>query len=129
MRRLARTLATFAVAATLTLPAGRADAAIMRCPEWEHLFARRNLPVQTFSYLAWRESRCTANVISTTNDYGGLQLNAVIWQDMAQRPWLWGDTARRCRAPSPSAALRIRRNVCVAAQLYRIAGLTPWGIR
>jgi hypothetical protein len=29
-----------------------------RCPQWERHFAEFGLPVETFSYIAWRESRC-----------------------------------------------------------------------
>ena len=29
-----------------------------RCPMWEQLFAEYGLPVDVFSYIAWRESRC-----------------------------------------------------------------------
>jgi len=35
----------------------------MYCKQWEHLFADYQLPVKVFSYIAWRESRCQANVI------------------------------------------------------------------
>lgn len=35
----------------------------MYCKDWEHLFADYQLPVKVFSYIAWRESRCQADVI------------------------------------------------------------------
>lgn len=35
----------------------------MYCKQWESLFAQYQLPVKVFSYIAWRESRCQANVI------------------------------------------------------------------
>lgn len=124
-----RTIATLLLASSLAYatPAA-AHHTSGRCPQYHALFARHGLPVDTFSYLAWRESRCIPGLISTTNDYGLLQLNGITWRDMAQRPHLWGDTARRCKAPWPSAALQTTRNVCVAAQLYRISGLSPWGL-
>lgn len=35
----------------------------MYCTQWEHLFKEHQLPVKVFSYIAWRESRCQADVI------------------------------------------------------------------
>ncbi len=125
MRRL---IATVLLASSIAFASPAEAHHTGRCPQWERLFARHGLPVDTFSYLAWRESRCIPGLISSTNDYGLLQLNAITWRDMAQRPHLWGDTARRCKAPWPSAALKTSRNVCVAAQLYRISGTSPWGL-
>jgi hypothetical protein len=53
-----------------------------RCPQWEDEFAAFGLPVQTFSYLAWREARCsplshnrTLNK-NKTQDRGLLQINS-----------------------------------------------------
>jgi len=37
-----------------------------RCPMWEPLFAEYGLPVDVFSYIAWRESRCNANAQNAT---------------------------------------------------------------
>jgi hypothetical protein len=34
-----------------------------RCPQWEPLMRKHNLPVKTFSYLAWRESRCIPKAV------------------------------------------------------------------
>jgi hypothetical protein len=43
----------------------------MRCPEWHPLFRKYGLPVQVFSYIAWRESRCRPNAINATwNKHG-----------------------------------------------------------
>jgi len=42
-----------------------------RCPQWEPLFAKYGLPVETFSYIAWRESRCRRVAINATWDKAG----------------------------------------------------------
>jgi len=42
-----------------------------RCPQYEALFAKYNLPVQIFSYIAWRESRCNPNGINAKWDANG----------------------------------------------------------
>ena len=46
-----------------------------RCPKFEHKFAEYNLPVETFSYIAWRESRCNPKAVNAKWDAKG----NVIW--------------------------------------------------
>lgn len=36
----------------------------MRCPRWEAKFREFGLPVEVFSYIAWRESRCNPKAIN-----------------------------------------------------------------
>jgi hypothetical protein len=43
----------------------------MRCPEWHPLFRKYGLPVQVFSYIAWRESRCRPDAVNATWDKQG----------------------------------------------------------
>jgi hypothetical protein len=43
----------------------------MRCPEWHPLFRKYGLPVQVFSYIAWRESRCRPDAVNATWDKHG----------------------------------------------------------
>lgn len=45
--------------AYVKLPTNKA----MYCTQWESLFDAYQLPVKVFSYIAWRESRCQADVI------------------------------------------------------------------
>lgn len=55
---------------------------VKRCPRWESKFRAIGLkPVDRFSYIAWRESRCSPTAISRLNrngsrDYGLLQINS-----------------------------------------------------
>lgn len=43
-----------------------------RCPKFEALFEQYGLvPVETFSYIAWRESRCRVKAINATWDENG----------------------------------------------------------
>jgi hypothetical protein len=42
-----------------------------RCPEFEPLFAKHGLPVEVFSYIAYRESRCNPKSINATWDKNG----------------------------------------------------------
>lgn len=43
----------------------------MRCPQWESLFAKYGLPVEAFSYVAYRESKCNPGAINATWDKNG----------------------------------------------------------
>ena len=44
----------------------------MRCPQWEEMFAFYGLyPIKTWSYIAWRESRCRPNAQNATWDKDG----------------------------------------------------------
>ena len=43
----------------------------MRCPEWEPLFAKYGLPIEVFSYVAYRESRCNPKSVNATWDKNG----------------------------------------------------------
>ena len=51
------------------------------CPQWETELKTHGLPVKKFSYIAWRESRCTPSAVSKLNsnrtrDYGLVQINS-----------------------------------------------------
>lgn len=53
-----------------------------RCPQYEAKFAEYGLPVEIFSYIAWRESRCTPTAQNLTknsngsSDHGLVQINS-----------------------------------------------------
>lgn len=45
---------------------------VKRCPKFEPIFEQYGLlPVETFSYIAWRESRCRVKAINATWDEDG----------------------------------------------------------
>ena len=46
------------------LPAGVPNDKSKRCPQWEPKIAAAGLPVQTFSYIAWRESGCNPKAVN-----------------------------------------------------------------
>ena len=46
-----------------------------RCPQWESKFEQYGLPVDVFSYIAWRESGCNEKAINAKFDANG----NVIW--------------------------------------------------
>ena len=95
-----------------------------RCPQWEDEFAAFGLPVETFSFVAWRESRC--NILAhnrtlnknKTQDRGLLQINSG-WVTV---------TARECASQRGdlSVLFDVRCNLAVARYLYRNGGLRHW---
>ena len=46
------------------LPRGVPKDKSKRCPQWEPKIAEAGLPVQTFSYIAWRESGCNPKAVN-----------------------------------------------------------------
>jgi len=97
-----------------------------RCPQWEDEFAAFGLPVETFSYVAWRESRCnrlswnrTLNK-NGTQDRGLLQINSS-WVTV---------TAKECASQRGdlSVLFNVRCNLAVARYLYRNGGLRHWNL-
>ena len=97
-----------------------------RCPQWEDEFAEFGLPVDTFSYVAWRESRC--NILAhnrtlnknKTQDRGLLQINSS-WVTV---------TAKECASQRGdlSVLFDVRCNLAVARYLYRNGGLRHWNL-
>lgn len=96
----------------------------MRCPKWEAKFAQHGLPVQTFSFIAWRESRCRLRAWNTTlnadgsSDLGLVQINSS-WKKV---------TSQICNAPygDLTVLFKVDCNLAVAKYLYDNGGLGHW---
>lgn len=121
------------VAAEVTLPAEPVTAQAVatvkksrRCPEFEPMFAAAGLPVDKFSYIAWRESRCTPAAYNDTlnrdgsRDYGLLQINST-WKTV---------TKNVCGQPygNLDVLFAIDCNIAVAKYLYDNGGLGHWSL-
>ena len=120
----------------------------MRCPKWEGLLKKYELPVKLYSYIMWRESRCVPKAIGwnykqgtghwncklapahiyrkckavKSYDSGLLQINSS-WSTL---------TSEVCNAPygDMSVLLVPECNVRISAVLYDEArGLTNWGFK
>jgi hypothetical protein len=97
-----------------------------RCPQWEDEFAEFGLPVEVFSYVAWRESRCSPHSWNRTlnknktQDRGLLQINSS-WVTV---------TAKECASQRGdlSVLFDVRCNLAVARYLYRNGGLRHWNL-
>lgn len=111
---------------------GTPDAQQQRCVEWEPVFALYDMPVDKFSYIAWRESRCQPDAHNGddpgTGSYGLLQLNDIHWKDMDVRPHLWGNVKDDCQTSHHTDAYNPVKNICVASYLYAKSGLAPWAM-
>jgi hypothetical protein len=97
------------------------------CPEFEPLFAAAGLPVKRFSYIAWRESRCTPTAYNDTlnrdksRDYGLLQINSTwktVTSNVCGQPWGQLDIL-----------FTVDCNIAVAKYLYDNGGLGHWRVR
>lgn len=91
------------------------------CPQYEYLFQAEGLPVQYFSAVSYRESRCNPwayNGRWPDDSYGLLQLNT--------EGALWGELKRRCGLTSKDSLFDPVTNVRCAGTLYRVYGLRPW---
>jgi hypothetical protein len=103
-----------------------------RCVEWEPVFALYEMPVEKFSYIAWRESRCQPDAHNGddpgTGSYGLLQLNDIHWKDMDVRPHLWGNVKDDCQTDHHTDGFNPVKNICVASYLYAKSGLAPWAM-
>jgi hypothetical protein len=89
--------------------------ATKRCPQYEAKFAKYGLPVEIFSYISWRESRCNPKAENLTrnangsSDHGLVQINSS-WKTL---------TAESCgsRRGDLSALLNVDCNLKVAKRL------------
>lgn len=100
-----------------------------RCPQFESAFKRHGLsPIDVFSYIAWRESRCDVKALNTkrnkdrTYDSGLLQINST-WTTV---------TANACQSKwgNMKVLLTLDCNLKVAKVLLggSDAGLANWNI-
>lgn len=94
------------------------------CPEFEPVLAAHGLePVQIFSYIAWRESRCTIEAMNTTLnrdgsfDSGLLQINST-----------WKTVTRNICGGGLELLVGLDCNLRVAKYLLDNGGLGHWGM-
>lgn len=93
-----------------------------RCPQWEGRLRYNGLvPVDRFSYIMWKESRCQEKAISKANadgtrDYGLLQINSS-WVSV---------TRKLCGGKDIKVLLNHKCNLKVAKYLLDNGGLGHW---
>lgn len=140
-------ISALALVSMLAISPTTADAAThKRCPRYERMLKRADLPVRTFSYLMWRESRCQPRAIGwnykrgkthrdcklapahvyrrckavKSYDSGLLQINST-WVSVTAAVCgsKWGDM---------TVLLDSRCNIAVARYLYNNGGLGHWSL-
>ena len=97
-----------------------------RCPQWEDEFAAFGLPVEAFSYIAYRESRCNPLAHNKTLNRNGTQDRGIL---QINSSWV-SVTAKECASQKGdlSVLFDIRCNLAVARYLYRNGGLRHWNL-
>jgi len=97
-----------------------------RCPQWEDEFAEFGLPVQAFSYIAYRESRCNPLAHNKTLNRNGSQDRGLV---QVNSSWVTV-TAKECASQRGdlSVLFNVRCNLAVARYLYRNGGLRYWNL-
>jgi hypothetical protein len=108
------------------LPEGVPNDKSKRCPQWEPKFREHGLPVKAFSYISWRESRCSVSAWNRTlnknktHDIGLVQINDS-WKTV---------TSQICKAPygDMTVLFNVDCNLKVAKYLYDNGGLGHWSL-
>jgi hypothetical protein len=108
------------------LPEGVPNDKSKRCPQWEPKFREHGLPVKAFSYISWRESRCSVSAWNRTlnknktHDIGLVQINDS-WKTV---------TSQICKAPygDMTVLFNVDCNLSVAKYLYDNGGLRHWSL-
>jgi len=101
------------------------------CNQYNLSFYVHDLPQETFSYIAWRESRCDESQSNFDDPNGGsfglLQINAIHIRDVEARPQLWTGV-ETCQVGTTDDLLVAWKNICFAGFLYAHAGGDPWRV-
>lgn len=120
---------------TEVVPEGVSKDQDKRCPQWEDEIAAFGLPVETFSYVAWRESRCNpqsinarwrnGKIVWTLNKNGSFDTGLFA----INSSWVTV-TAKECASQKGdlSVLFDVRCNLAVARYLYRNGGLRHWNL-
>jgi hypothetical protein len=108
------------------VPSGVSKDQSKRCPQLEVDIAAFGLPVETFSFIAWRESRCNPNAWNRTLNRNGSQDRGVL---QINSSWVTV-TAEQCASQRGdlSVLFDVRCNLAVARYLYRNGGLRHWSL-
>lgn len=105
-----------------------------RCPEWEQKINEYGLPVELFSYIAYRESRCNPKSINAKFDANGnviwtLNKNGSIDRGLVQINSCWRSVTRKICGTGLNGLFDPDCNLSVAKYLYENGGASHWGFR
>ena len=90
-----------------------------RCPQWESKFKEYGLPVDVFSYIAWRESSCNPKAINAKFDANGnviwtLNKDGSIDRGLVQINSSWKTVTKNVCGTSLNGLLNVDCNLLVA---------------
>jgi len=90
-----------------------------RCPQWESKFKEYGLPVDVFSYIAWRESGCNPEAINAKFDANGnvtwtLNKDGSIDRGLVQINSCWRSVTKKVCGTNLNGLLGIDCNLKVA---------------
>ena len=90
-----------------------------RCPQWESKFKEYGLPVDVFSYIAWRESGCNPKAINANFDANGnitwtLNKDGSIDRGLVQINSCWRSVTKKVCGSSLDGLLNADCNLKVA---------------
>ena len=105
------------------LPAGIPKDKSKRCPQWEPKFAQHGLPVQAFSYIAWRESRCNPQAWNQYKNKNGSQDLGLVQVNSS-----WKTVTRNICDTDITGLFNVDCNLSVAKYLYDNGGLGHWSL-
>lgn len=132
---------------SLIMPTQAVAQSQARCPKWEPLMKKYGLPVKTFSYIAWRESKCVPKAVGWNYKRGRSYRNchhspfkqyqrcsaiksfdSGLWQ--INSSW-YTITKQICgKSPQQGALFNPECNAKVALYLYEQGGgLSHWGMQ
>jgi hypothetical protein len=106
-----------------------------RCPKFESKFKEYGLPVQVFSYIAWRESGCNPKAVNAKWDANGnviwtLNKNGSIDRGLLQINSSWQTVTKNVCGTKLSGLLNIDCNLSVAKYIMdnSVGKLNNWNI-
>lgn len=129
------TSTTTTTTTTTTTVAKSVDYGTWRCPKYEDLFARYGLlPVETFSYIAYKESRCRPKAVNARWDDQGnmvwtLNKNGSYDSGLLQINSTWKTVTREICGGGIELLKSLDCNLRVAKYLLDNGGLAHWGIK
>jgi len=90
-----------------------------RCPQWEYKFKEYGLPVDVFSYIAWRESGCNPEAINAKFNSNGkviwtLNKNGSIDRGLVQINSCWRSVTKKVCGTNLNGLLGVDCNLKVA---------------
>jgi hypothetical protein len=113
----ARLLSTVPAISTTTIPGSA------KCPDWWG-YAATFWPahmLEVVDQIIWQESRCQADAISSTRDYGLMQINWATWGPMVTDLGLTRDDLL-----VPAVNIMVGRMVAVEAERLGWCSFQPW---